>query len=386
MIKFIRHDVKNLPNRTNPFDEAIKEVLKEPGTCYILTPYFNIYIIMEFCETNNETILITDIGELKTNISTVSELNLLISLIECKNLKVYDVSNLHAKILLKGNKLLIGSANFTKSGVGKNHEGSILVIDSNLILEVNEWIISLIHSFKLVSRDYLIYSFSKLPFVQTKLDESESVLKELNRIPILVKSTNLGNKIKISKTNNFNTKENNDSIMDIIKIFSTLEDAIKGVMYFKDAYDLFASECNNEEILSITFTRNKKLTMNIGQWEVLSIKRNIKIYNIVLGINKFLFNNFNNITVIKDIPFSDKWAKEEHGHIYLKFEWDLKNKFPEKLIEAWKNTILYAVNIFHHWSSSSYKRFHRVGITNLLSLKNNEIVNVIDEVFKHTND
>ncbi|TEB09977.1 hypothetical protein Psfp_04226 [Pelotomaculum sp. FP] len=384
MLKFIAHDVKNQPQKTNPFDEAIKDVLKESGTCYLLTPYFNIHIIIEFCKINNDSILITDIGELKTNISTDSELNFFINLIELEILKVYDVPNLHAKILLKGGKLLVGSANFTNNGMGRNHEGNILVSDNSIILEVNNWITNLIDSSKLASKDYLRCSYAKLPLLQSRANETKAALKELNRPLISVKPTKLGKKLKNKKNGVHEPIGNNGLISDIVKIFSNLEEALVGFFYFKYAYDLFTFSCENNGILSTTFTKDKKLTMNIGQWEVISIKRKNNIYHIVLGIDTLMFNNFNDITVIKNIPFSRRFAKsEEHNHVYLKFEWDLKNKFPKPLIDSWKSTMLYAINIFKHWISSSFKiHHHRIEIENLLNLKNNEIIDTIDGVFK----
>jgi phosphatidylserine/phosphatidylglycerophosphate/cardiolipin synthase-like enzyme len=86
---------------------------------------------------------VTDLEEIKNNIRSENEFESFADLIENNQLILFDIPSLHAKIFVRGAKALIGSANFTNSGLGQNHEASILVNNAQFALEVLKWIESL---------------------------------------------------------------------------------------------------------------------------------------------------------------------------------------------------------------------------------------------------
>jgi hypothetical protein len=377
-LKFVAHDTEYRLSKANPFDEAIKDILQEHGDCYIVTPFFSIEVIKDICSTCEKVIMVTDIRQIKTNIVSNNSIKELQNMVISNNLVIYDIMNLHAKVLLRGNKLLIGSANFTNNGLGLNQEADIFISQEDLILNVHQWIINIISSATLMLPEIIDKSFLLLPSIDRKYDNA---LNEVfKRGSIHVKETQFGK--QRHKDNEFYDPEKLKPIKEVIlATFNSLEDAIKAFHYFKLAYDVFQLNCHNKDILSITYTKDNKLTINIGQWEIISIRKNKNYYVVVLAINEDMFKKFDDLDVIRKVPFSVRWQDDSQRYIWLRMKWFVDKEFPIDLISAWNNTILHACSTFDPWISSTYKRFHRDDLERVLSMRNDEIKDIIESTF-----
>ncbi|NJR41128.1 MAG: hypothetical protein HC781_22665 [Leptolyngbyaceae cyanobacterium CSU_1_4] len=194
-IQFIGHSLSF--DTVNPFDQAIEQVVHEKGLPIIVTPYFSLSVIQSICnEVNCILQLVTDLGEIRNNIRSMNEFEALTQLIENNQLTLFDIPHLHAKIFVRGAKALIGSANFTNSGLGQNHEASILLDNARFTLEVFKWIESLTNGRDFIGLEQLRSAY-----------QSASILKRVDAQDQEVTKTYFSESIKVSKSKYSKTRK-----------------------------------------------------------------------------------------------------------------------------------------------------------------------------------
>lgn len=136
MTELVYHDPADRTG-ISPFDRAIREITDDEEVL-IACPYISPDYLQEITEQTNEWFLLTDVGEWlsihgQTNREAIQEF-----LIEHQD-HVRHVTNLHAKVVVGGDRALIGSANFTKKGLTGRTEMSVLLDEKDSIDELTEW-------------------------------------------------------------------------------------------------------------------------------------------------------------------------------------------------------------------------------------------------------
>lgn len=140
MTELVYHDPADRTG-ISPFDRVIREITDDEEVL-IACPYISPDYLQEITEQTNEWFLLTDVGEWlsihgQTNREAIQEF-----LIEHQD-HVRHVTNLHAKVVVGGDRALIGSANFTKKGLTGRTEMSVLLDGQDTIDELTEWFVML---------------------------------------------------------------------------------------------------------------------------------------------------------------------------------------------------------------------------------------------------
>ncbi|NJK51875.1 MAG: hypothetical protein HC936_02020 [Leptolyngbyaceae cyanobacterium SU_3_3] len=270
-IQFIGHSLSF--DTVNPFDQAIEQVVHEKGLPIIVTPYFSLSVIQSICnEVNCILQLVTDLGEIRNNIRSMNEFEALTQLIENNQLTLFDIPHLHAKIFVRGAKALIGSANFTNSGLGQNHEASILLDNARFTLEVFKWIESLTNGRDFIGLEQLRSAY-----------QSASILKRVDAQDQEVTKTYFSESIKVSKSKYSKTRKLKKNLelalvtsQEIAQIIQAVFDKKENFLKALELINMLKSVVNDDPFLdrslSVTFISNSRLVLNLGQWKMLAFK------------------------------------------------------------------------------------------------------------------
>ncbi|MCD6335151.1 MAG: NgoFVII family restriction endonuclease, partial [Candidatus Latescibacteria bacterium] len=122
----------------SPFDVAITNVAKD-NDISVICPYIGINYFNRIASIANSWKLITDVEEwILSHQDEKSRLEI-INFIKENKCKIHHIKNVHAKVMLTNQQAIIGSANFTDTGIRNKIEISILIQDEKLNAELNEW-------------------------------------------------------------------------------------------------------------------------------------------------------------------------------------------------------------------------------------------------------
>ena len=157
MHKLIYHDEHEIEYES-PFERAINSVVEEQEV-QIICPYIGLKIFKRIVEKTNYWQLITDIEEWMLSYPSKERENILL-FIESNREKIRHCNSIHAKTIISSGKALLGSANFTESGLFKRRELSILIEDVLAVEELKNWFQSIWHQSELPSSEEMRYPFS----------------------------------------------------------------------------------------------------------------------------------------------------------------------------------------------------------------------------------
>ncbi len=134
----IYHTNKSKLGGRSPFDEHIQRLCKE-SYLRIVYPYLNFSYFQKLILHNNlDWLLITDIPELFSSISTKERIRWC-EFIKTNISKIRHVYNLHAKLIFNRDIAIIGSANFTFKGLTEREELSVMIDNKENIDELKSW-------------------------------------------------------------------------------------------------------------------------------------------------------------------------------------------------------------------------------------------------------
>jgi phosphatidylserine/phosphatidylglycerophosphate/cardiolipin synthase-like enzyme len=135
-IKLIYHSLDSGAGGISPFDDAVMEVAEGDGLC-IACPYLGLTYLWWIIEAASGWRLLTDVDAWLCS-NTHEKIGIeqfIVDHADC----VRHCRSLHAKVLIGGGQALIGSANFTDSGIGRNLEMSVQFDDCEQVLKLRDW-------------------------------------------------------------------------------------------------------------------------------------------------------------------------------------------------------------------------------------------------------
>lgn len=393
-VQFIAHSLNF--DKVNPFDQAIEQIVNEEGSPVMLTPYFSLSVIQNICsEIHCVLELVTDLEEIRNNIRSENEFELFAQLIKNNQLTLFDIPSLHAKIFVRGTKALIGSANFTNSGLGQNHEASIFIHDAQFTLEVFRWVESLTNGRDSINLEQLRSAYqSALILKRVETNENQAVSKTYLAKSIKVSKSKYGNKKEPKKNPKSALKINTEVVQIVQTVFPRKADLLKALELINILRNVVKDDPFLDRGLSITFISNNRLVLNLGQWKMLAFKYISKraILEITLCIDFSEYTDLeeqyvwkNDIALesidfagktFREYKFEERWTNGKDLRL-IYFPWDSNILIPEKLLEKWHTAILTAKQAFHHWQSSSYMRWHRPELAEFLFSANSESLDLI---------
>lgn len=338
--------------------------------------------------------LVTDLEEIRNNIRSENEFESFAQLIENNQVTLFDIPSLHAKIFVRGTKILIGSANFTNSGLGQNHEASIFVHDAQFTLEVFKWVESLTNGRDSINLDQLRSAYQSaliLKRVDAEVSENQEVFKTYFPKSIKVTKSKYGKK-KEPKQNSKLALEINTEVTQIVQtVFPRKVDLLKALELINMLRSIVNDAPFLDRSLSVTFRSDNRLVLNLGQWKILAFKYAPK--NSVLEITLCIdFSEYSDSKeqyawkadiglesidfAFKEHKFEERWTNGKDVRL-IYFPWDSSISIPKKLLEKWNTAILTAKQAFHHWQASSYMRWHRPELAEFLFSANSESLDLI---------
>ena len=390
-LQFVAHSLNF--DTANPFDQAIEQIVNEEGYPVMVTPYFSLSVIQNICsEIHCVLHLVTDLEEIRNNIRSENEFESFVQLIENNQVTLFDIPSLHAKIFVRGTKILIGSANFTNSGLGQNHEASIFVHDAQFTLEVFKWVESLTNGRDSINLDQLRSAYqSALILKRVEANENQAVSKTYLAKSIKVSKSKYGKK-KEPKQNPKSALKINTEVVQIVQtVFPRKADLLKALELINMLRRIVNDDLFLERGLSVTFRSNSRLVLNLGQWKVLTFKyipqKSVLEITICIDFSEYtdLKGQYawkNDIALesidfaFKEHKFDGRWSNGKDVRLVC-FPWNSSISIPEKLLEKWHTAILTAKQAFHHWQSSSYMRWHRPELAEFLFSANSESLDLI---------
>jgi len=393
-VQFIAHSLNF--DKVNPFDQAIEQIVNEEGSPVMVTPYFSLSVIQNICsEIHCVLQLVTDLEEIRNNIRSENEFELFAQLIKNNQLTLFDIPSLHAKIFVRGTKALIGSANFTNSGLGQNHEASIFIHDAQFTLEVFRWVESLTNGRDSINLEQLRSAYqSALILKRVETNENQAVSKTYLAKSIKVSKSKYGNKKEPKKNPKSALKINTEVVQIVQTVFPRKADLLKALELINILRNVVKDDPFLDRGLSITFISNNRLVLNLGQWKMLAFKYISKraILEITLCIDFSEYTDLeeqyvwkNDIALesidfagktFREYKFEERWTNGKDLRL-IYFPWDSNILTPEKQLEKWHTAILTAKQAFHHWQSSSYMRWHRPELAEFLFSANSESLDLI---------
>lgn len=133
-INLLYHPIEE-DSSTSPFNQIKKYV--EGNTVDIVCPYLNTEILEGITGLADSWRLVTDMDEW---LRTQSDKKRIREFVHSHHSAIRHCRGLHAKVILTDDSAIIGSANFTYSGLSRNTEMSVLIKDAPEINELQDWV------------------------------------------------------------------------------------------------------------------------------------------------------------------------------------------------------------------------------------------------------
>jgi hypothetical protein len=112
----------------NVYSPAIESVCKGCGVAMVVTPFFTpAQLLQLLSQAGRNATCLTDVDFLDQNMVGATQVELAKFRQLATNGHLRSISPLHSKILLKGDRAIVGSANVTTSGLGRNIETGVLL-------------------------------------------------------------------------------------------------------------------------------------------------------------------------------------------------------------------------------------------------------------------
>ncbi len=140
-IKLVYHTQESTSGGVSPFDQVIVQIVAGEDTL-IICPYINLGYLERIIDLSKSWRVLTDVEEWFSSLShskRVTAQNFIDQHLE----NFRHVKALHAKIIIANQKALVGSANFTISGITKRVEMSVLFEKEPQVETLRKWANSL---------------------------------------------------------------------------------------------------------------------------------------------------------------------------------------------------------------------------------------------------
>jgi len=138
--KLIIRNPKLASNQDSPFGNAINKVLGYEDTqLSIACPYLSTDYLKTMVTGRKNWRLLTDINEWLGILRSEEKRSEAIEFIREHRERIRSYNRLHAKVVIGNDLAMLGSANFTKMGLREREEVAVLIDDSPIIQELQDW-------------------------------------------------------------------------------------------------------------------------------------------------------------------------------------------------------------------------------------------------------
>jgi len=248
---------------TSPFDLTITNIVRN-NNIFVICPYIGIEYFNRIISLANSWKLITDVEEWILSQNDNKNRLMIIDFIKENNINIHHIKNVHAKVMLTNKQALIGSANFTDSGIRKKIEISILIQEKKYITELNKWFDNIWDNCKDVSHEELVKFYNSIKTTYRKKIVSDQ--KYSLSSPKVFKKNLVDLNLDNAKTNiKGDDHKVEERLIKILKYYPNkkwIEDYLNVVKMMLDTLQI-----HNDDIrLSMVIPKNgKRLPVNIGQ-------------------------------------------------------------------------------------------------------------------------
>ena len=136
-VDLIYHTPESIHGGISPFDAAITEMI-EGQALQVACPYVGLQYLQRIAKHARSWQLVTDVEELLSSQAGRSRAGMADFLLQ--NLeRLRHCRDLHAKVILAGDRALVGSANLTEKGITGRIEMAVLLVDCEQVAELGRW-------------------------------------------------------------------------------------------------------------------------------------------------------------------------------------------------------------------------------------------------------
>jgi hypothetical protein len=120
----------------SPFDAALREVVDDALVARLTSPYIGLQYLRSLLR-GVPFELVTDLDEWLR--SSPRQVPAILGYLESNEGSIRHLAGLHAKVAIGQTKAYLGSANFTRAGLSRRDEMSVVLRDSSAVAELTEW-------------------------------------------------------------------------------------------------------------------------------------------------------------------------------------------------------------------------------------------------------
>jgi len=348
--KLIYHDKESSAGGMSPFDRTITEIVENKNVC-IVCPYISIGYLSRITQLVNTWHIITDVEEWIISHNMKQRQNIKNFILD-NLLNIHHYKDIHAKVIVAGDRAFIGSSNLTDKGIRRRVEMSVLIDEKEQVCELQRWFKNLWTGSESVKiQDLGSYISSIEPLPSPGMDRPKASLPS-KTTSINAKLVDIGGtNIQVSEilTNN---QESHEHLIEWIKKITLNRDWIND--YFDLAREMidFIELTSDDPMLVTSITKNNGIGIIIGPRYVLKPYSNGGVGLIMpLDYDQQNYNTDRVVHEAEDYFFRNKIREAR----WLVFERIDRIKFHENIKIFWKKAVL---SELERGKISSFKRYH----------------------------
>ena len=162
-IRLLYHRFNSPPDQVSPFDTAIMDMVNG-HELRIACPYLGLYYLKRMVDRSTNWQLLTDVPEWLTSERSPASREEIITYILANREHIQHCNDLHAKVLIAGSRVLLGSANFTVKGITGRTEMAVRFDGGEQVKEVRDWFDCLWGALRRWRRPIFRACADKMPF------------------------------------------------------------------------------------------------------------------------------------------------------------------------------------------------------------------------------
>ena len=136
-MKLVYHRIDTTDGAKSPFERALSDAAESDGAVDLACPYLDVDKLRELIRPTSKWRLVTDLSEW---LRSARDRSLdVVDLLREHMDSVRDCRNLHAKVAIGPRGALVGSANFTASGLEHRTEMAVWIDDPRHVKELRTW-------------------------------------------------------------------------------------------------------------------------------------------------------------------------------------------------------------------------------------------------------
>jgi len=338
----------NSDEENSPFYIAITEIVKDK-IIQVACPYIGLDYFKKIIDSCKNWELLTDLKAwVKSQQSQAKEIE---KFLKENYTKIKHQHDLHAKVIIAEDTALLGSANFTKCGIDKNHEMSIIVNDTNQIDEIKEWYELWWQHAEEIIKEAISINVKKV----IKDDPQNIEIKGLKRFSSSFTKKILTKDIQINAKNIEPNEDDEEKLIEYLKIWNDKR-YIDG--YFDLAQHIIKrfNIHENDERICIAFRSNRHaINFTIGQrWILVPYWQN-KCVGLIMPLEFGIENAELEGWVGNPWFFHNNKLKEA---AFLAYYREGKNiKFNDITLLEWEKAVK---NELMRTTKSGFKRYHKI--------------------------